>query len=237
MTDEHKDEKEEGEGEGSPGTGEGERTVPLSVLESTRADLQARLDQEIARADEAEARSAAPEGADEDDLSKYDEEELKVVRSIVSEEVGPLAEILTNVLKGQQASNLTATIKGIDGVPEEFLPDALEDEVKAKQAAAEKQKRFITVNEAYGEVMVEKLPDLIAAVGKTSEAKRQELLDKKKGAGVAHAGGGISPDVVGEKHWSESMPPEDRADRRAVVDKALEKAEETVGYTIPGGPA
>lgn len=245
MTDEHKD-VDEGEGEGSPDTGEGERTVPLSVMETMRSDMQGKVDAEKARADEAEARTTESEKDKAgEDWGEYDEDQLAAVDKRIAEQTGGLdAEALKGLMAFaqliQESTSLGAVvdgIKGIEGVPDELLPTS--PEVIAEIDAI-KTEHGIGSDDAYRRFLTkpENIEKLMSVGGKTSDAKRQELLDRKKGAGVSHSEGSLGEAAAGdEKSWVESLPPEVRADSRAVVDKAMERAEQKTGLTIPGGPA
>jgi hypothetical protein len=220
---------------GGAGEGDDEKMVPLNVVESIRADEQAKREVLESQIEELEAAKDALSRADEATYTgKYDEEDRAEVKSIAQglfeEQVGPLANAIEMLLGTAQNSALKSKLDGVEGFPEE-MTTALLAKVEDYRVEAGKQGRIITHQEALGSLLVDDLPGVAKAISETSEESRKTAFEKKRAAAAAHAGGGFPEGVptVLDKKWHEGLP-----EGTDVVEAAIERALQKTGLEIPG---
>ena len=229
MTEEGKDKV------GGAGEGDDEKMVPLNVVESIRADEQAKREALESQIEELEAAKDALSRADETTYTgTYDEEDRaevkRIAQGLFEEQVGPLANAIEILFGTAQNSALKTKLEGVEGLPEE-MTTALLAKVEDYRAEAGKQGRIITHQEALGSLLIEDLPGVVKAISETSEESRKTALEKKRQATAAYAGGGFPEGVPTEvdKDWHKALP-----EGTDVYLSALDRALSKLGVELPG---
>ncbi|KKN74063.1 hypothetical protein LCGC14_0394030 [marine sediment metagenome] len=230
-----------------------ERTVPLEVLTAQGKDKDARIadrDEEIQNLNRqiAALKSPTEDGGpaptpEVEAPGDYKPEDVAFIEGLISKAVGgldssrvaPMVEMVKSLLESQHSVGLQTKVSAIKEVPPEFQPEALSAEIAAVKAEAGAAGRFITAEEAYGQIIVGKLPELLEASGKTSEAERVKLLAEKKLTVAVHSGEGVSPEMVGTegREWYDKLPHEDKEKKEQVTQSVYHKVLTRLGIPIP----
>ena len=230
-----------------------ERTVPLEVLTAQGKDKDAQiagrneeienLNRQIAALKSPDAGGSPALATEAEPPGDYKPEDVAFIDSRIeaavgkldASRVGPMVEMVKSLLESQHSVGLQTRVSAIKEVPPEFQPEALSAEIAAVKAEAQAAGRFITAEEAYGQIIVGKLPELLEASGKTSEAEREKLLAEKKLTVPVHSEEGVAPEMVGTegRDWYDKLSHEDKERKEEVTQSVFHKVLAKFGIPVP----